>query len=488
MKTKNIYISTVIQFMASAFALAVLYSMNILPSNTTLIVLGSLALLLVIKIIFDFHGKKRKRPHKVINVLSVLMSLTIFVASFYGMYTFNTLMQSTGKDVRTETISVIVLNDSDANDIKDLKGQKFGTRDIIDLEATNYAIDQINTELEEEIDTKAYIDFQSQIEALYDSDVQAIILNEAYRDLVQEYYTDFSDKTKVIYTVKREIPLDESITQANASVDEPFIIYISGLDTYGEISESSRSDVNILAVVNPVTKEILLVNIPRDYYVEIDGGNGAKDKLTHAGIYGVDCSIKTIENLFDIDISYYVKVNFTSVIDIIDILDGVDVYSQYTFTTTEGGYYIKKGTQHMDGQEALAFARERYKLPGGDRDRGKNQQEVIKAMISKVVSPSIITNMTSIIKTVSSGVETNFATDEISSLVQMQLTDMASWDITTISVDGTGANMATYSYGSQKLYVMVPNQDTVTAAQEAINSILTSGQEQTDDQTDTSGE
>jgi LCP family protein required for cell wall assembly len=477
-KKKNIYITTVIQVMASAFALAVIYSMNILPSNMTLIALGSLLFLLIIKIVFDVHGKKRKRAHKFINVLSALISLTIFAVAFYGMYTFNTLMQSTGKDVKTENISVIVLADSDYSRLKDLKGAVFSIRDIINLDSTNYAIDEINDKLEEEIATTAYIDFQSQVEALYEEDAQALILNEAYRSLIEEYYTDFSEKTKVIYTVRREVPLDESVT-ASASVEEPFIVYISGIDTYGEISTSSRSDVNILAVVNPTTKEILLVNIPRDYYVEIDGGKGAKDKLTHAGLYGVDCSIKTIENLLDVDISYYAKVNFTSMVDIIDILDGIDVYSQYAFTDIEG-HYVEKGIQHMSGEEALAFARERHHLPGGDRDRGKNQQEVIKAMIKKIVSPSIITNMTSLVKTASSGVETNLTSDEISSLVQMQLTDMASWDITTTSVDGAGANMPTYSFGSQRLYVMIPDEDTVSAAKEEINNILSSGQEQTD--------
>jgi len=479
-KKKNRYAFTAIQFIATFFCLTALFSVNILPNNITWIIFSTLAIFLIIKIIADTKVKKRGKKIAV-NILSIIFSLIIFVGSFYFILAYNTLMQSSGQNTKIETISIVVLNNDEYKNVNDLKGKTFGIRDMINLDSTNYAINKINDKLHENIITSKYIDFNSQIQDLYNSKINAIILNEAYRDLIIETFSDFSDKTKVIYQVERKIVMDESSNQGIETVKKPFIVYITGIDTFGNISTTARSDVNILAVVDPDNKEILLINIPRDFYVEIDGGNGAKDKLTHAGFYGVDCSVKTLEKLFGIDINYYVKVNFTSVINIVDKLGGIQVNSMYAFNTTKGGYSIKKGDQLMNGQTALSFARERYKLPGGDRDRGKNQQAVIKGIIAKISSPAIITNMNSILQSVSEGVETDLSKQEISYLIQMQLTDMAKWNVTSISVDGTGANMSTYTCGSEKLYVMVPNQKIVQNAKDAINNIMVISEDSNED-------
>ncbi len=471
MKVKKIKLGrfiTAVQIILSLFFVAVLNKIKVLPTKYNYSITALLLLFCLARIIMELKRGKYKKLFKISNALSVFLSVVLLMSSFYCVNAYSALSKSSGANTKTETISVIALKNSKISNIKDTKEDIFGIRDIINIESTDYAIADINKKLGTEIKTSGYIDFQTQIKALYDSEVDVIILNETYRPIILENFEDFEEKTKVIYTIVRSMPMD--IGNSNASIDKPFALYITGIDVYGDISNNSRSDVNILAFVNPQTNKILLVNIPRDYYVKIDGGGGAYDKLTHAGIYGVDCSINTLETLFDVEIDYYVKVNFTSVVNIVNKLGGINVYSEYSFSA--GGYSFNEGYQNMSGEKALVFSRERHALPGGDRDRGKNQQAVIDGIINKVTSPAVITNMSGVLNAVSSGVSTNITADEISSLIQQQLTDMSTWTTTSISVDGRGASMPTYSMGSQKLYVMIPDEASVDAAKLAINEIL----------------
>lgn len=257
--------------------------------------------------------------------------------------------------------------------------------------------------------------------------------------------------------------------------NEPFSVYLSGIDVYGDVSKKSRSDVNIIATVNPETKQILLTTTPRDFYVEIPGvSKGQKDKLTHAGIYGVDASIRTLEKLYDTEIPFYARINFTSLIEIVDKLGGVDVYSEYAFKTgTDAGKVmsVSKGMNHFDGKEALAFSRERKNLPGGDNQRGKNQQAVITAMIKKMVSPSMLIKANGIIDSVSGNVETNMSKKQIQSLIKMQLSDGGSWNVYSVAAEGTGAKSSCYSSGSTLLYVTKPNQGSVEKIKDLINRV-----------------
>lgn len=278
------------------------------------------------------------------------------------------------------------------------------------------------------------------------------------------------------------LPMDnESVNTQKADVtNQPFIVYLSGLDTRGssEIKDKGLSDVNMVVVINPTTKKVLMVNIPRDYYVGLEGNPNKLDKLTHAGNYGVECSMSTLEALFDIEFNYYVKVNFKSVVDIVDALGGVTVNSDFNFSSrhsfTEKTYTFKKGENKLTGDSALAFARERQSFQYGDRQRGIHQQKVISAIFDKVISPSMLNpaKINSVLTAITSNMKTNLTSSEITSLVQMQLGDMAKWDIQTYSVDGTGASRSTYSTGSQKLSVMIPNMDTVELAKLKISAII----------------
>ena len=249
-----------------------------------------------------------------------------------------------------------------------------------------------------------------------------------------------------------------------------FIMYLSGIDTYGGISTRSRSDVNILAVVNTETKDILLLSTPRDYYISYSETGGAKDKLTHAGIYGINASIDALEQLYDVDVNYYLRVNFSGFIDIINALGGVDVNSDYDFIAR--GTEIHKGVNHLTGEEALSFARERYSFKDGDFQRGRNQMEVIRAVIQKTASSSLLTNYMSVMNAVAGSFETNMSQEEISDLVKMQLSDMASWNITSYTSEGQVSSAETYSMPGQMLSVVIPDESSVEEAKNMITDVI----------------
>ena len=265
--------------------------------------------------------------------------------------------------------------------------------------------------------------------------------------------------------------------EANKITKEPFVIYLSGVDTRGELTENARSDVNILAAVNPVTKRVALVNTPRDYYVDL-AGTDSKDKLTHAGLYGVETSMETLGNLYGVNVDHYIRINFAGFISIIDALGGVDVYSDQAFTSVGSpGYYdpttFVEGWNHLDGKSALAFARERHAFASGDIQRGINQMKVIDAMLNKIKSPALLMGFSKIMDAASDCFVTSFSKDQISALVRMQLSDFAEWDIESYTVTGTSSSSTKcYSAKGQKLYVMKPDDSSVSKAREMIASVL----------------
>ena len=265
--------------------------------------------------------------------------------------------------------------------------------------------------------------------------------------------------------------------EANKITKEPFVIYLSGVDTRGELTENARSDVNILAAVNPVTKRVALVNTPRDYYVDL-AGTDSKDKLTHAGLYGVETSMETLGNLYGVNVDHYIRINFAGFISIIDALGGVDVYSDQAFTSVGSpGYYdpttFVEGWNHLDGKSALAFARERHAFASGDIQRGINQMKVIDAMLNKIKSPALLMGFSKIMDAAADCFVTSFSQDQISALVRMQLSDFAEWDIESYTVTGTSSSSTKcYSAKGQKLYVMKPDDSSVSKAREMIASVL----------------
>ena len=265
--------------------------------------------------------------------------------------------------------------------------------------------------------------------------------------------------------------------EANKITKEPFVVYLSGVDNRGELTENARSDVNILAVVNPVTKQAALINTPRDYYVDL-AGTESKDKLTHAGLYGVETSMATLGNLYGVDVDHYIRINFAGFISIIDAIGGVDVYSDQAFTSVGSpGYYdpttFAEGWNHLDGKSALAFARERHAFKTGDIQRGINQMKVIDAMANKLKSPTLLMSFSKLMDAAADCFVTSFSQEQISALVRMQLGDLASWDIQSYTVTGSGGKSSKcYSAKGQSLYVMKPDENSVNEAKALIAAVL----------------
>ena len=265
--------------------------------------------------------------------------------------------------------------------------------------------------------------------------------------------------------------------EANKITKEPFVVYLSGVDNRGELTENARSDVNILAVVNPETKQVALINTPRDYYVDL-AGTDSKDKLTHAGLYGVETSMATLGNLYGVNVEHYIRINFAGFISIIDAIGGVDVYSDQAFTSVGSpGYYdpttFAEGWNHLDGKSALAFARERHAFASGDIQRGINQMKVIDAMMNKIKSPTVLMSFSKLMDAVSDCFVTSLSQEQISALVRMQLASLSDWDIQSYAVTGTsGKSSQCYSAKGQSLYVMKPDENSVNQAKELIASVL----------------
>ena len=268
-----------------------------------------------------------------------------------------------------------------------------------------------------------------------------------------------------------------SDAEAKKITKEPFVVYLSGVDTRGELTEKARSDVNILAAVNPETKQVVLINTPRDYYVDLAGTN-SKDKLTHAGLYGVQTSMDTLGNLYGVDVQHYIRINFAGFINIVDALGGVDVYSDQAFTSVGSpGYYdpttFAEGWNHLDGKAALAFARERHAFKTGDVQRGINQMKVIDAMLNKIKSPALLMGFSKIMDSAADCFVTSLSQNQISALVRMQLSDFAEWNIESYTVTGSsGSSTKCYSAKGQKLYVMKPDENSVAKAKEMIAAVL----------------
>lgn len=314
------------------------------------------------------------------------------------------------------------------------------------------------------VTTQTYNDPTSLIVALEADESDIAAVNDSYLQLLKENHESFEQNIEVLTTFR--VQVKRATASSTASVSKPFVVYISGIDTYGDISSVSRSDVNMLAVVNPTTHTVLLVNTPRDYYVQLHGTTGTRDKLTHAGIYGIDMSRQTLEDLYGTKIDYYIRVNFTSLTSIVDALGGVNVYSDYDFKSFHTGY------NQLDGKRALEFSRERHSFNEGDRQRGKNQQRVIEAIIAQMSDPKNAVNYQAILNSFQGALQTNMSREALTTSVNQQLNDMKRWRSESISVDGAGASAPTYSMGSQLLYVMVPNQQTVDAAKVKIQAYL----------------
>ena len=311
---------------------------------------------------------------------------------------------------------------------------------------------------------------------MLNKNTDAIVLEESYLTLAYEEIKDFKDSVKVIDTFSIKAKVHKENKDEKINFEEPFVLYISGIDQYGNVnSVRGRSDVNQLVVVNPKTHHILLVNTPRDYYVQLYNTTGLRDKLTHAGIYGIDKSIKTLEKFYDIDINYYLRVNFNSLIKVVDVIGGIDIYSDKSFVAhTNKSVKVKEGWNSFNGTQALAYSRERYAYITGDHHRGANQQQVIEAIINKVTQSSVlISKYNSILNALDGTFQTDMSTNMITSFIKYQLDNMPKWEVESIAVTGYNSSNYTYSMGMRyKLYVMEPDYNSVEKAKKKMNEVL----------------
>ncbi len=468
---KNIVYKTISILLAlsSICFLGLLFYLNLLPAKYSMIITIIVLIFSGLNIFLVNLKHLKKKIKKTLSAFMVVGIIAMTCADFYIGKTLGVLLNNGDTKYKLEHYSVIVLKDSDYKKLKDIKNEEVG------YFKNSTGAKEANKKLQEDIKVKfkSYDTSDSLVTDLLDSKVNVIVLEDSIKNIMAEEIANFEKDTKVIHTFTIKTKVETTLKEVNVTI-EPFTVYISGIDTYGQISSVSRSDVNMVLVVNPETHQILLISIPRDYYVQLHGTTGTKDKLTHAGIYGIDMSVQTIEDLLELDINYYVKVNFTSVIDIVDALGGIEVYSEYTFTSYSG-YRFKKGMNSVNGEQALDFARTRKAFKEGDRQRGKNQQALIKAMIDKMIDKSIITKYSSLLDAVNGKYQTNMSVKSLTSLVKAQLKDMSGWNIHSYSLTGKDATDYTYTY-NQLLYVMKPEQESVDEAIGLIDAIL-DGQE-----------
>lgn len=458
-----------VQLIVTIIFLVFLQYVNILPTSFKMMI----GMLLILFCLATLITQYWKIPGIVTKIFSVLFSVILIVGCVYINSTRKAISNISGSKIQETQMGVYVLADNPADSIAEIKDSPFGIIANIDRKTTDKTIGDIEKEISSEISIVEYEGTTQIIEALLSKNVTAIIINQSYINILSEHsdYEDLDKKIKLISTYKQVSDvINNNVPGESPSREGVFTVYVSGIDTNGAPTVNQNSDVNILIAVNTNTHQILMINTPRDFYVPLSISNGVKDKLTHAGCYGIDCSVDTIEMLYGINIDHYLKVNFTGFVNIIDALNGVDIYSEYEFTTIHGGYHYVKGYNHLNGIQALGFARERYSFGSGDRQRGKNQMAVIKAMINKMMTSDMLINYTRVLNAVSASMATDMSYDEITDLVKMQLETMPTWDIQSFSVDGTGDNLPCFSLSSPN-YVMIPDESTVNRAKEYLNNI-----------------
>jgi len=469
-------------------ALFFVYQLNVLPAKLfALAALGDILLVALISLSLLIATLPAK---KIRFILLTLVAVVAMVANLVVAKAANDVTKTFGGIQAGPTSTVlydIIGPASGPSDVAALSGGTMGEL-AIDPNAPAARMEVLKLT---QVTFAPQADTATLVAALTDGTIGSAVLQDSFLQIYAENDPAFYATVKVLATFPLEVteapPVDPGgpggpapevtpgATAPPTTKSNPagtFIVYVSGIDTAGPITTTSRSDVNQLMVVNKNTGQVLLVNTPRDYYVQLHGKTGLKDKLTHAGIYGIDVSMNTLADLYGgIHIDYYLRINFDSLVALVDALGGIDVVSDYAFTTIDG-VPVAKGTNHMNGRQALSFARERHAVPGGDRGRGKDQQAVIQAIVKKATQPSVLTRYNAILAAVEGAMQTSMPVDTITGMAKDQLSKGTDWSISTYSVDGTDGNEYTYSYNSSKLYVMIPDQATVTTAEQKIAQTL----------------
>ena len=470
------YLILAVQLFATALFTYLIFQLDLVPLKYLIPATGALGLLIIIFFFIMRSGQKKinqglkSKRSIVTKIISLLMSILLMFASSYvvrGNDFFNTVTKAT---TQKYLVSVITMKNNSATKLSDLDGKKFGVSYQHDTTTITKAIADMENDLGEQEDMVKYDDYSGLADALYKGEVDAIIVGQEYKSMLEANHDSFDDETKIIKSYEYESKLSVTTKQTNVT-ENPFTIYVTGIDTYGSVSTVARSDVNLIVTVNPKTKQILMTSIPRDCEIQLHK-NGKMDKLTHTGIYGTSETINTIQDLLEMKINYFARTNFSGMTNIVDALGGITVNSSEAFETLHGNYQITEGLNEMDGDKALCFVRERKRLKRGDFARGENQQKVLKAMLDKAMSPKIITNFNNILSAVEGCFETDMSDKEIKSLINMQLNDMADWKIINVQIEGEYQLMDdTFSMKGTNSDVMIPFESHIERVQELINKV-----------------
>lgn len=426
--------------------------------------------LLVVLAISIFLQKTKKSP-LVTTVVLVIFSLV----SLVGIFGFKQMIDITNRMNQTAAfseveMSIVVPKESDIKDVSQLTSVQAPTK--VDKNNIDTLMSALKKDKKVDLKVDDVASYQEAYDNLKSGKSKAMVLSGSYASLLESVDSNYASNLKTIYTYKIKKKNSNSAKQVDSKV---FNIYISGIDTYGSISTVSRSDVNIIMTVNMNTHKILLTTTPRDAYVKIPGGGADQyDKLTHAGIYGVETSEQTLENLYGIKIDYYARINFTSFLKLIDQLGGVTVHNDQAFTSLHGKFDFPVGDIQMNSEQALGFVRERYSLDGGDNDRGKNQEKVISAIVNKLASLKSVSNFTSIVNNLQDSVQTNMSLDTINDLANTQLDSGSKFTVTSQAVTGTGSTgqLTSYAMPNSSLYMMKLDDSSVASASQAIKNLM----------------
>ena len=467
-----------IQLVLTVLFLLKMFKLDILPFKY----LFMINIILILLVLYDFTSQFTK-SHILGKLISVMLSCLILFTYLFAAKFDSVLDKLGAANVEIDIVDVCVLSNDKAQNLNDAANYKFAINSTASNANINTSIESISSETGKTIKPTEYTNWSNLVNALYDNkNIQAIVINHSMMSIISQEFPDFEDSIKIIktYEYKEKVELDAS----NVNVKrDPFIIYVSGISSDdGEdtkLASKALSDVNILAVINPETKQVLLVTTPRDSYIKISNSSGVTgyDKLAHAGSYGVDKSIEALENLYGINIDYYVKINFAGSQAVIDALGGITIESEIEFTNgweaAPVSYHFVQGANECDGEKAIAFARERKAFAAGDFQRGRNQTAVIKGIIQKATSPAILTRYSAVMDTVSDMFLTNIPSSAISDLVKLQLSNSTPWNIQTYSISGKTDEYrhleVSNVYGAS---IVLPYEEDISTATKLMNKVI----------------
>lgn len=476
-KVLSILLSVVL-VISSFYLLYQVIRLNVLPTKFLIpLTIGVVVLDAIFILLLIYFSK-----NVVSKIVCIVLTLFICVASCMGGYyiskTQNVLSNITNVTKHAKnTVSVIVKESSSIKNKSQLNGVSVGS-----LRLNEQGSNKVLKELSSEgivLNQTEYDSMTALLEAFYNGEVDSIIINESSRSQIldMEAYSNFDSNTRVVYQTSYKVKNNDSATSVSDITSKPFNVLISGSDTRGGFDENGRSDVIMVATVNPKTHTILLTSVPRDFYVTTacDAGDGcmqgALDKITHTGIHGTNTTKRTVEQLLGIEINYTFKVGFDTVTKLVDTLGGVDVYVEPGYAVHNEYINVKEGVNHLYGEEALEYARERYAYAEGDRQRTKNQQQVLMGIVKEATKPSVITNYAAIMDTMANTFSTTMSNEEITDLIKYQLNNNPTWKMEQYMVDGTGDTLMCAELGDAAS-VMVPDQSTVKMAKDKINAVL----------------